>query len=79
MASSCCCVVCEHAAGVLEGESGYDLFLGAARVDSLGVVFIYRGVVEGFIDGYDLWEMGEGRCVRGVVFDVLEMATVVCG
>ena len=50
MASSCCCVVCEHAVGVLEGEFGYDLFLGAAWVDSLGVVFIYRGVVEGVID-----------------------------
>jgi hypothetical protein len=39
MSSSFCCVVSEHAAGVVRGESGFDLFWGAARLDTFWVVF----------------------------------------
>jgi hypothetical protein len=79
MSSSCDCVVCEHAAVVVRGESGFDLFWGAAWVNTLGVIFLDGGAVQYLVDGNDFWEMGEGRCIWGVVFYVLEVAVVVCG
>ncbi len=46
MSSSCDCVVCEHAAIVVRGESGFDLFWGAAWVNTLGVVFLDGGAAQ---------------------------------
>ena len=79
MSSSCDCVVCEHATIVVRGESGFDLFRGAAWVNTMGVVFLDGGAVQCLVDGNYFWEMGEGRCVWGVVFYVLEVAIVVRG
>jgi hypothetical protein len=48
-------------------------------VNTLGVVYLDGGAVQCLVDGNDFWEMGEGRCIWGVVFYVLEVAVVVCG
>ncbi len=47
-------------------------------MDTLGVVFLDGGVVKCLADGSDVWEMGEGWYVWVVVFDVLEVAVMVC-